>query len=179
MLAFSEECKRKHLLKHLRSVTLAVPISQATTTEWLANVNQLLSDSPLEALQMYSTGGQEESASSILHPQFLQDLSEYHGDRLIRLAVFRLHVTRAMLQQIPSAFPNLEQLYTSIAQKDLVCFQCNFNNAVSLAFRFDRKISVAWFPARRDYAQYTSTSPSIRFQTSVSLLSWTEKLSLT
>ena len=160
MNEFSEHSKRKGLLTQLRSVTLAVPIMQAVATEWLTNVSKLLSDSPLEALQMYSTGGQEELSSSELNSQFLRDLCKDHGDRLVRLAVFRLYVTRDMVKLIADSFPNLEQLYISIAQKDFVsCLIILCTCIREILISLFSPNSATSYQVRRNSVLYTSISP--------------------
>lgn len=109
---------------------------------------------------MYSTGGQEEHTSSELNPQFLRDFCRNHGDRLVRLAVFRLYVTRDMLQLIANSFPNLEQLYVSIAQRDFVSAFVSITE-LNWQLIYDPLLSrlnlVTAYRTQRNYAQYTLT----------------------
>lgn len=131
MFAFSRLCMNSGTLNHLRSITLTVH-QQLSMTQWMDDVLNLLSSSPLEVFQLYSTGAFFESPTT---DEFWATLVSHHGRRLIRLSIHRMLISLKAIDNICMKCTALEQLFVVIEPNRLVIWilqRCAFAEAFSI-----------------------------------------------
>jgi hypothetical protein len=117
MAKFSHECtKNGALLAQLRSITLTVH-QQTPLDTWMHSVLSLLSSSPLEIFQIYSTGAFFESPSTT---HFWSQLVSTHGPRLTRFSVHRMLIGLDAIDDICTRCTALEQLFLVVEPASLV-----------------------------------------------------------
>lgn len=73
--------------------------------------------SPLEEFHISSNGGE---IGLDLSAEFCSDIVAAHGPALKRFSVHRLRMNPATVQHISQQCPNLEQLFVTMEQEDLV-----------------------------------------------------------
>ncbi|KII93204.1 hypothetical protein PLICRDRAFT_151711 [Plicaturopsis crispa FD-325 SS-3] len=115
MAEFSRRCLRSGTLSHLRSITLTVQPHTAVGT-WMRHVVDLLSKSPLEVFQIYSSGPTFEAT---LADEFWADIVSVHGQRLVRFSVHRLHINMAAIDDVCRRCTALEELFVVAEQSTL------------------------------------------------------------
>lgn len=116
MIVFARECKSSGALRRLRSITLTVH-QQLPMKEWKAGVIDLLSTSPLEVFQIYSTGAFLESPTT---DDLWSQLILTHGKRLIRFSVHRMLISLEAIKTICMQCTTLEQLFIVVEPSSLV-----------------------------------------------------------
>lgn len=116
MAEFARQCNSSGVLKRLRSITLTVH-QQLSMKEWIAGVIDLLSMSPLELFQIYSTGAFFESPMT---DNLWSQLILTHGKRLIRFSVHRMLISLEAIKAICMQCTNLEQLFVVVEPTSLV-----------------------------------------------------------
>lgn len=116
MTEFARQCNSSGVLKRLRSITLTVH-QQLPMEEWITGVIDLLSTSPLELFQIYSTGAFLESPMT---DNLWSRLILTHGKRLIRFSVHRMLISLEAIQNICMQCTNLEQLFIVVEPNSLV-----------------------------------------------------------
>ncbi|KAF9011769.1 hypothetical protein BDQ17DRAFT_1344798 [Cyathus striatus] len=107
MPILADRCTRNNTLSHLRSITLTVH-QQLIMHEWMTSVLNLLSSSPLEVFQVYSTGAFFESPTT---DDFWRKMVLAHGSRLTRLSVHRMLISLRAIREICEKCPSLGQLF--------------------------------------------------------------------
>ncbi|KAF8958990.1 hypothetical protein BDZ97DRAFT_1923300 [Flammula alnicola] len=107
MATFASRCTSSGALNGLRSITLTVH-QQLPIQEWTKNVIDLLSSSPLERFQIYSTGASFESPVT---EDLWSKLVLTHGKCLIRISVHRMLISLEAISNICSQCTNLEELF--------------------------------------------------------------------
>ena len=85
----------------------------------MKDIPELVSSSPLEYLQLYSTPLVED-LKGIELDDFIATLVSTHGPRLKRLSIHRLPISLKALHDICTGFTNLEQLFAVVEQMDPV-----------------------------------------------------------
>ncbi|KDR77013.1 hypothetical protein GALMADRAFT_225165 [Galerina marginata CBS 339.88] len=115
MATFARQCITSGTLTRLRSVTLTVQ-QQLPMKEWIAGVIDLLSTSPLELFQIYSTGAFFESPMT---DNLWKQLISTHGKRLIRFSVHRMLISLEAINDICLNCNNLEQLFVVVEPASL------------------------------------------------------------
>lgn len=152
MTLFADKCVSHGSLNRLRSVTLTVH-HQLPMKEWISAVILLISTSPLELFQIYSTGAFFESPMT---DDLWNQLISTHGRRLIRFSVHRMLISLEAISSICRLCVNLEQLFVVVEPTSLVrwhLFDCyrktNF---------FQRTIYQNASLTRRNCKRYTSTT---------------------
>lgn len=116
MKLFASQCINSCALKRLRSVTLTVQ-QQVPMKEWISGVIDLLSLSPLELFQIYSTGAFFESPMT---DDLWNKLISTHGNRLVRFSIHRMLISLEAIQNICVKCGNLEQLFVVVEPSSLV-----------------------------------------------------------
>jgi len=116
MTEFARQCNLSGVLKRLRSITLTVH-QQLPMKEWITGVIELLSNSPLELFQIYSTGAFLESPMT---DDLWSRLILTHGKRLIRFSVHRMLISLEAIKTICTQCTNLEQLFIVVEPSSLV-----------------------------------------------------------
>ncbi|EGO01171.1 hypothetical protein SERLA73DRAFT_179271 [Serpula lacrymans var. lacrymans S7.3] len=106
MTSFSRECPHLGSLNRLRTITLTV--QQTPLQPWMQGVVNLLSTSPLESFQVYSTAP---FPGASLDDEFCNDIVTSHGARLTRFSVHRIYIGMSAVRDICSRCPQLEQLF--------------------------------------------------------------------
>lgn len=117
MTLFANKCISHGTLNLLRSVTLTVH-HQLPMKEWIAAVVHLISASPLELFQIYSTGAFFESPMT---DNLWNQLIMTHGKRLVRFSVHRMLISLEAISNICRQCTNLEQLFVVVESTSLVC----------------------------------------------------------
>ncbi|KAF8152989.1 hypothetical protein B0H34DRAFT_87411 [Crassisporium funariophilum] len=115
MDVFASQCISSCALTRLRSITLTVH-QQLPLNEWTKSVIKLLSASPLEFFQIYSTGVFFESPMTDI---FWQQLISAHGQRLVRFSVHRMLIDLEAIMNICVKCINLEQLFVVVEPESL------------------------------------------------------------
>ncbi|KAH9474448.1 hypothetical protein JR316_0012907 [Psilocybe cubensis] len=113
MFNFANKCVSHGSLNHLRSVTLTVH-HQLPMKEWISAAVHLVSASPLELFQIYSTGAFFESPMT---DDLWNQLISTHGRRLIRFSVHRMLISLEAIRSICRFCVNLEQLFIVVEPK--------------------------------------------------------------
>lgn len=85
---------------------------------WTTQVLELLSTSPLEEFHISSNGGE---VGLDISTEFCSAIVSSHGLNLRRFSVHRLRMNLAAVRDICRRCPNLEQLFVTMEQDDLVC----------------------------------------------------------
>ena len=116
MAKFSQQCSKNGALAQLRSITLTVH-QQTPLDTWMHSVLDLLSPSPLEVFQIYSTGAFFESPSTT---RFWSQLVSAHGARLKRFSVHRMLISLDAIDDICTRCTALEQLFLVLEPASLV-----------------------------------------------------------
>ena len=116
MTEFARQCNASGVLRRLRSITLTVH-QQLPVKEWMASVIDLLSTSPLELFQIYSTGAFFESP---ITDNFWSQLIVTHGKQLTRFSVHRMLISLEAIKAICVQCTNLEQLFIVVESSSLV-----------------------------------------------------------
>ena len=116
MTEFARQCNASGVLRRLRSITLTVH-QQLPVKEWMASVIDLLSTSPLELFQIYSTGAFFESP---ITDKFWSQLIVTHGKQLTRFSVHRMLISLEAIKAICVQCTNLEQLFIVVESSSLV-----------------------------------------------------------
>ena len=117
MTEFARQCKSSGVLRRLHSITLTVD-QQFPIKEWITGVIDLISTSPLELFQIYSTGAFFESPMT---DNLCSQLVLAHGKRLTRFSVHRMLISLAAIKTICMQCTNLEQLFVVVEPGSLVC----------------------------------------------------------
>ena len=99
------------MLNRLTSLTISIDSISA----WTKGIPSLVS-SPLEYLQLYGTKTIKGEEADDLVTAFIST----HGPLLKRFALGRVPISLRALDEACTGFTNLEQLFTTVAQKDLV-----------------------------------------------------------
>ncbi|PPR07496.1 hypothetical protein CVT26_013465 [Gymnopilus dilepis] len=115
MQLFAKQCIDYDALRRLRSVTLTVQ-QQVSMKEWISGVIDLLSLSPLELFQIYSTGAFFESPMT---DDMWQKLISAHGTRLVRFSIHRMLISLEAIRDICIKCINLEQLFVVVEPSSL------------------------------------------------------------
>ncbi|PPQ79027.1 hypothetical protein CVT25_002336 [Psilocybe cyanescens] len=115
MTLFANKCISHGTLNLLRSVTLTVH-HQLPMKEWIAAVVHLISASPLELFQIYSTGAFFESPMT---DNLWNQLIMTHGKRLVRFSVHRMLISLEAISNICRQCTNLEQLFVVVESTSL------------------------------------------------------------
>jgi hypothetical protein len=85
--------------------------------DWILDVPALLSSSPLEEFQIYSTGPVFESLPTV---DFWMAIVNTHGSRLTRFSVHRMLIGLDSIEDICRRCPELEELFIVIEHAALV-----------------------------------------------------------
>lgn len=118
MSVFANKCVAYGTLKRLSSLTLTVH-HQLPLKEWISSVVHLVSASPLELLQIYSTGAFFESPMT---DDLWKQLIQAHGKRLVRFSVHRMLISLQAIRRICIHCTNLRQLFVVVEPSSLVRF---------------------------------------------------------
>ena len=116
MARLSEQCTTSGSLRSLRSITLSVD-NKMLESVWTKQVSDLLRESPLEEFHISSNGGE---IGLDISAEFCADIVAAHGPALKRFSVHRLRMNLASVEHISRQCPNLEQLFVTMEQEDLV-----------------------------------------------------------
>ena len=85
----------------------------------MRDIPDLVSSSPLEYFQLYSTPLAQD-LKGIQLDHLVAALISTHGPRLKRFSINRLPISLEALYNVCTRFTNLEQLFTVVEQEDLV-----------------------------------------------------------
>src|SRR6266446_102876 len=110
MIQFAKQCNSSRVLKRLRSITLTVH-QQLSMKDWITGIIDLLSTSPLELFQIYSTDAFFESPMT---DGLWSQLVLTHGKRLTRFSVHRMLISLEAIKTICMQCINLEQLFVVV-----------------------------------------------------------------
>ncbi|KAF4613324.1 hypothetical protein D9613_010978 [Agrocybe pediades] len=115
MATLASQCISSGALIRLRSITLTVN-QQIPMKEWVTGVVELLSTSPLELFQIYSSGAFFESPVT---DDLWNQLILNHGQRITRFSVHRMLISLEAIDNICSQCTNLEQLFIVVEPNSL------------------------------------------------------------
>lgn len=121
MEEFSQRCRDSKALTQLRSITLTGPSEDAAST-WTRQVVELLSLSPLEMFHVSTVGGE---VGGILNDTLCESIISQHGRNLRRFSVDRMGINTKAIADICRRCPQLEQLFITAEQDDIVWFHIN------------------------------------------------------
>jgi hypothetical protein len=113
---FATSCISNDILSCLKSLTLTVNRKQLAG-DWTKAVTEIVSTSPLERFQVYSTGSTLEASST---DELWTSLVQKHGHRLRRISVHRMLISLSSINKICSSCPNLEELFLVMDAKSVV-----------------------------------------------------------
>lgn len=119
MSTFARLCKSSGVLNQLRSITLTVHQHLVSVTQWMDDVLDLLSLSPLHVFQIYSTGPFFDALTT---DHFWITLALQHGHRLIRFSTHRMLISLKAIDDICIKCTALEQLFIVIEPNSLVIY---------------------------------------------------------
>lgn len=95
--------------------------------EWINDVLNLISASPLERFQIYSIGV---SFEALITEDLWNNLVLVHASRLVRISVHRMLISLEAIANICSQCTNLEELFVVMESSTLVCSRCIDVNGV-------------------------------------------------
>jgi len=101
----------------LTSLTININRTHWNST-WAQEIPSLVSSSPLEYLQLYGTTILKDNEARL--DDFVASLISVHGSRLKRFSFHRLPISLKVLDVICTGFANLEQLFITLEEEDLV-----------------------------------------------------------
>ncbi|KJA23909.1 hypothetical protein HYPSUDRAFT_66002 [Hypholoma sublateritium FD-334 SS-4] len=107
MAILANRCLTTGSLSLLRSITLTVH-QQLSMKEWIHDVLNLISASPLERFQIYSIGV---SFEALITEDLWNNLVLTHASRLVRISVHRMLISLEAIANICSQCTNLEELF--------------------------------------------------------------------
>lgn len=132
MATLANHCLTTGALSLLRSITLTVH-QQLPMTEWINDVLNLISASPLERFQIYSIGA---SFEALITEDLWSNLVLAHASRLVRISVHRMLISVEAIANICSQCTNLEELFVVMESSTLVCSRsCDVGDALNNAMR--------------------------------------------
>lgn len=114
---FNLHCRKAQLLNRLTSLTININRTHWNST-WAQEIPSLVSSSPLEYLQLYGTTILKDNEARL--DDFVASLISVHGSRLKRFSFHRLPISLKVLDVICTGFANLEQLFITLEEEDLV-----------------------------------------------------------
>jgi hypothetical protein len=122
MSDFSIRCTLSGSLLRLRSITLTINTQTANDiSKWLQEVEALLSLSPIEVFQVYSTFAHFDAGLLVAMNKFCSKIVTTHGQRLTRFAAHRMRIGIDVIRDICLRCVALEQLFVVAHSKELVC----------------------------------------------------------
>lgn len=122
MSDFGTRCSRARSLLRLRSITLTINAQTASNIpKWLHSVEKLLSSSPIEVFQIYSTLSDFDARYMAHMNEFCSKIVDTHGRRLTRLSIHRIWIGMDAIFDICLRCVALEQLFVVAHSKELVC----------------------------------------------------------
>jgi hypothetical protein len=121
MCTFSMQCIQSGSLLRLRSITLSMSVQTSNDIlKWLQRVQALLSSSPIEVFQVYSTFSYFDAGSMVAMNEFCSKIVTTHGCRLTRFSVHRIRIGIDIILDICLRCVALEQLFVVVHSQDLV-----------------------------------------------------------
>jgi hypothetical protein len=121
MSEFSMRCTQSGSLFRLRSVTLTINAQDAIDIpKWLQRVHALLSLSPIEVFQIYSTFAYLNAGSMVAMNEFCSKIVTTHGRQLTRFSLHRMRISMDAILDICLRCVALEQLFVVAHSKELV-----------------------------------------------------------
>jgi hypothetical protein len=121
MLDFSMRCIQSNSLLRLRSITLTINEQNASVVRnWLHRVDALLSRSPIELFQIYSTLAYFDARSMVAMNEFCSKIVTTHGQQLTRFSLHRMRIGMDAIIDICHRCVVLEQLFVVAHSKELV-----------------------------------------------------------
>jgi hypothetical protein len=122
MSDFSTRCTLSGSLLRLRSITLTINTQTASDIpKWLQEVEVLLSLSPIEVFQVYSTFAYFDAGPMVAMNEFCSKIITTHGQRLTRFSAHRMRISMDVILDICLRCVVLEQLFVVAHSKELVC----------------------------------------------------------
>ncbi|KIM82848.1 hypothetical protein PILCRDRAFT_820136 [Piloderma croceum F 1598] len=120
MSDFSTRCTLSGSLLRLRSITLTINTQTASDIpKWLQEVEALLSLSPIEVFQVYSTFAYFDASAMVAMNKFCSKIVTTHGQRLTRFAAHRMRIGMDVVLDICLRCVVLEQLFVVAHSKEL------------------------------------------------------------
>jgi len=117
---FGKRCNESNALHRLRSITLTIDSQTAgDIPKWLQGVEALLSFSPIEVFQIYSTYAYFDAGTMSAMDIFCSKIVSTHGRRLARFSVHRMRISMDAILDICLRCKELEQLFVVAHSKDL------------------------------------------------------------
>jgi ABC-type siderophore export system fused ATPase/permease subunit len=134
LVHFSASISETPLLASLHSMTLTAPPysgpkSEHLIQEWFAALLLVLASCPLERLHIYTSG---DTAGHSVPNEFVRSIADTHKMRLNRFSVHRMGVDLSAVEYLCKTCLGLEELFVTIADKQLVGSLSPNNLALSL-----------------------------------------------
>lgn len=118
---FSRICTESGALRRLRYITLTINVHTAGhIPKWFEKVEGLLSSSPIEVFQIYSTFSCLDLGSMVAMDDFCSRIVCIHGRRLTQFSVHRMRMSVDAILDICLRCKALQQLFVVAHSKDLV-----------------------------------------------------------
>lgn len=116
MAYLASRCLTSGALVRLRSITLTMH-QQLAIKEWINDVLNLISASPLERFQIYSIGVSFEASVT---EDLWRNLVLAHAPRLIRISVHRMLISLGAVANICLQCTELEELFVVMESSNVV-----------------------------------------------------------
>lgn len=106
-------------MNRLTSLTISIDYALSKSS-WKKDIPSLVSSSPLERFELYYYTAIIRDPKEIQLDDLVTTLISTHGPRLMRFSIHRLPISLKALYDVCTEFTNLEHLFVSVEEKDLV-----------------------------------------------------------